>query len=291
MATGNGQALAVSSAVTTPANEVRAQHALEPTDIGSALDFARVIFASGLAPKALRNFEAVFTVIARGRELKLTAMQALASIHLVEGKTVMSADLMVALVRQSGMAQTWHVDSHNDRCTVTTQRIDDSDPTVVSFTAEDAKRAGLLNKDNWTKYPRAMLRARAISEACRMVYPDVLHGCYETDELTPEPPRAAPTQAHRRIETTIIRAEISPEKAAPKPTTVEDQETDVTEALLASDLLNQIRNATNADELKAVGKEIAKHKLSDRYRVPLRQHYADAEKALAKPANPEDDGR
>jgi hypothetical protein len=41
----------------------------------------------------------------------------------------------------------------------------------MSWTIEQAKKAGLTNKDNWRNYPRAMLRARLIAEAIRTVYP------------------------------------------------------------------------------------------------------------------------
>jgi hypothetical protein len=65
-----------------------------------------------------------------------------------------------------------------------------------SFSLEDAKRAGLAG-DNWRKYPRNMLYARAVSNAARWYAPEVLTGVYLPDEMeqteTPEP-MAPPSQ-------------------------------------------------------------------------------------------------
>ncbi|MBK8184776.1 MAG: hypothetical protein IPK63_18615 [Candidatus Competibacteraceae bacterium] len=46
-----------------------------------------------------------------------------------------------------------------------------------------AKRANLAGKDLWKQYPRAMLRARVISEGIRTVYPGVLSGMYTPEEV------------------------------------------------------------------------------------------------------------
>jgi hypothetical protein len=50
---------------------------------------------------------------------------------------------------------------------------------------EDAKRANLTGKDNWTKYPRNMLFARALSNGQKWYAPDVFNGAtvYTPDEL------------------------------------------------------------------------------------------------------------
>jgi hypothetical protein len=53
---------------------------------------------------------------------------------------------------------------------------------TITWTMERAKRAGLAGKDNWTKYPEAMLSARVIAEGVRAVYPGCLSGMYTDDE-------------------------------------------------------------------------------------------------------------
>lgn len=55
----------------------------------------------------------------------------------------------------------------------------------VRWTLEDARRAGLLGRKDsaWERFPRAMLRARVISEGIRTVYPGVIVGLYTPEEV------------------------------------------------------------------------------------------------------------
>jgi hypothetical protein len=50
------------------------------------------------------------------------------------------------------------------------------------FTMDDAKNAGLVGGENWRKYPRAMLFARALTQGARMYCPDVGIGSIYTPE-------------------------------------------------------------------------------------------------------------
>lgn len=52
----------------------------------------------------------------------------------------------------------------------------------MTWTFEQAKKAGLVGKDNWKNYPRAMLRARCIAEGIRAVYPAALGGMLVSEE-------------------------------------------------------------------------------------------------------------
>ena len=68
-----------------------------------------------------------------------------------------------------------------------------SDPSLISFTIEDAKNAGLLNNPTWKKYPADMCKARAIARAARAAFPDALLGVYVEGEISE--PDDAPAQA------------------------------------------------------------------------------------------------
>jgi hypothetical protein len=48
---------------------------------------------------------------------------------------------------------------------------------------EEAKIAGLMNKDNWKKYPKNMVKHRATAFAFREAFPDILSGCYDSQEM------------------------------------------------------------------------------------------------------------
>lgn len=177
MTTTNTTALATADARTDRA-------AFEPATLSEALHVSQVLVASRLLPRAIQTPEAAFAVIATGRELGLSAMQALRAIHIVEGKPTLSADLMVALVKRSPECVFFRmVESSAERATYETQRRGEPSPTRLGYTIEEAKASGAATKDNWRKFPAAMLRARAASALARAVYPDLVLGVYDPDEL------------------------------------------------------------------------------------------------------------
>jgi hypothetical protein len=78
----------------------------------------------------------------------------------------------------------------------------------VSFTAEDAKIAGLIPAkpgSGWAKFPAEMLRARVISKATRMLDPRITQGRYTPEEAadfnTPSTP-AQPTPTRQTVNVT-----------------------------------------------------------------------------------------
>jgi hypothetical protein len=166
--------------------------AIIPKSIAELVSLAELLSKSDLLPKALRGKvpDVAMTILA-GQEMGLTPMAALRNFHVIEGKPVLSADGMVALALGSGKAVYFkRVDESNESVTYETLRIGDDKPKRCTWTRQMAKDAGLNTKDNWRLYPRAMLSARAKAELARDVYPDVLAGCYETNEVsewTPTP--------------------------------------------------------------------------------------------------------
>lgn len=183
----------------TPTEQTRA---FEPGSIAEALQMAQLLVKSRLMPDTVNTPEAAFAIIATGRELGLTAMQSLRSIHVIKGKTILSADLVCALVKSRRDVCTYFqlVESTADKATYETQRVGEPKPTTMSFTLDDAKRAGLGGGDNWRKYPAAMLRARCITALARAVYPDLAMGIYDPDEIDPAPAATpAPTPAYEVV--------------------------------------------------------------------------------------------
>lgn len=163
-------------------------------DMNGAMQMARALAGSALIPKTLQNKPGdVLVVLLTGREFGLGPMRAMRSIHVVEGKPTMAADLMVGLclARREVCEYFLLVESTNERATYRTRRVGSPDAVALTFTMEDATKAGVANKDNWRKYPAAMLRARCSSALARAVYPDLLAGTYDPDELHMEsaPPR------------------------------------------------------------------------------------------------------
>lgn len=170
-----------------------ASRAFEPRNIAEGFRLAEILSESMLLPKHASRPAAAFAIIAAGRELGLTAMQSLRSIHIIEGKPTLSADLIVALCKSRSDVCEWFrlVESSDRVATYETQRRGEPVPTKMSFSIEDAQRAALTGKDNWKKYPAAMLRARAAASLARAVYPDLAMGVYDPDELAEVAPRQA----------------------------------------------------------------------------------------------------
>lgn len=175
----NGTALTVLPSV--PASN--ASTALEPSTAEQAFWLATQLVKSGVLGRSVQRPEAAFAIILAGRELGLTAMQSLRSCHVIEGKVVLSSDLMVALVKRSPVCKAFKlVESTNTKATYVADRVGEGE-TRMSFTMEDAKLAGVAGKNNWKTYPAAMLRARCIAALARVVFPDLLLGVYESDEI------------------------------------------------------------------------------------------------------------
>lgn len=157
--------------------------AFEPAGIGEAYDTASKLVKSGMLPDSIRSPEAALAVIMAGRELGLTAMQSFRSIHIVKGRVVLSADLMVALCKRSPDCEYVQIVESTDKvATYEAKRRNEPAPVRMSFTFDQAKAAGLTGKDVWRSFTAAMLRARCAAAICRAVFPDLLLGVYETDE-------------------------------------------------------------------------------------------------------------
>lgn len=144
---------------------------------------AKAMSASGFFPDSKEFAKAVVKVLA-GRELGFGAFASMSGVAVIQGKPVVGANLTAAAIKQTGKYN-YRVLEHTDqKCEI--QFFEAGQPVGKStFTMEDAKAAGLTNKDNWKKYPRNMLFARAISNGQKWYAPDVYNGVtvYTPDEL------------------------------------------------------------------------------------------------------------
>lgn len=100
--------------------------------------------------------------------------------HIIQNRPALKADAMLARFQQAGGRVRW-VDLTDTKCTG-----EFSHPAggtaSISWDIERATKAGLAGRDQWKAYPRAMLRARVISEGVRTVYPGVIIGTYTVEE-------------------------------------------------------------------------------------------------------------
>lgn len=139
--------------------------------------------ARGFVPAAYYNKpDNVLAAWLYGRALGFDLTTSMRMIHVVDGKPTLSAEAMLALVRRAGHSVSGEMSA--ERAKINGRRTDTGDAMTVEFTWADAERAGLTRKDNWKTYPAAMLWARAVSQLCRVLFPDVLLGmAYVPEEL------------------------------------------------------------------------------------------------------------
>ncbi|HEY6021587.1 MAG TPA: hypothetical protein VIY48_17490 [Candidatus Paceibacterota bacterium] len=169
-----------------PSNELVPRGTDVPSDLHMQMEMAKAYAAADVLPRHLQGKPANLLIILAGaRALNVPAFWAVQSMHVIDGKLSMSADLMRALAILAGHKVRVIEDRKAGSATVQVVRKDDPDFIgAVTFTMEDAKRAELLGKTNWKKFGPAMLIARATTMAIRTYCPEVLFGVvYSPDEL------------------------------------------------------------------------------------------------------------
>ena len=101
--------------------------------------------------------------------------------HVINGKPALKADAMLARFQTAGGRVEW-LDFTDDKVSARFTH-PQGGSVVVDWTLERAKRAGVSNNPTWSKFPRAMLKARVISEGVKTVYPGVAVGTYTVEEV------------------------------------------------------------------------------------------------------------
>jgi hypothetical protein len=102
--------------------------------------------------------------------------------HVIQGRPALKADAMLARFQAAGGKVDWK-EYTDDKVSGVFSHLSGGSVTV-DWTIERAKQAGVYGKNpTWKTYPRAMLRARCISEGIRTVYPGVSVGIYTPEEV------------------------------------------------------------------------------------------------------------
>ncbi len=102
--------------------------------------------------------------------------------HIIQNRPALKADAMLARFQNAGGVVEWieytdaKVSGRFSHPTASPK------PVLIEWTFAQAQKIGLAGKDNWKHYPRAMLRARVISEGVRTAYPGIAVGTYTVEE-------------------------------------------------------------------------------------------------------------
>lgn len=128
----------------------------------------------------------VLAIFLTSRELGVPFMTALnGGMYNIEGKVVLSAQLMNMMIIQAGHFTTI-LNLDEKECRIQFCRSDRKGAESkfeYSYTIDQAKSAGYLNKDNWKKHPKDMLFARCLSGGAKKFMPDVIMNAYVAGEL------------------------------------------------------------------------------------------------------------
>lgn len=158
---------------------------LTPSNLKEAMEYATIIANSAMVPKTYQGKAGdILVAVQMGAELGLKPIQALQNIAVINGKPSVYGDALLALVQAHPSFEDikeWYDEKTNTAfCRV--KRKNQTEHTV-SFSIEDAKKAGLWGKSGpWTQYPKRMMQMRARGFALRDKFADALGGLITVEE-------------------------------------------------------------------------------------------------------------
>lgn len=179
--------LASKQAQIIPASEIAYRRELQPRSFEETMRVANVLFQSKAWPKLYKDGggpQLVAALILWARDKNVSIIDALNGAHMIEGTIRFGAHMHIGLVKRSKRCEYLiYRESSSTKCVVETKRRGEPAPQIFTWTIEDAQRAKLTQKDNWSKYPAHMLRARCGMDAARAVYPDIVGASYATEDF------------------------------------------------------------------------------------------------------------
>lgn len=162
---------------------------------------AKTIAGSGCFGHAVNPYVAAVKILA-GQEIGIGPVESMRGLHVFDGKIELGAAVMSSKIKGSGFFDYEVVQCDDDgtvlECFEKSQRTNEwRQLPNITFTREEAQRAGLLNKKGpWQNYFSDMCFARALSRFFRRYCPHLAGGAvYAEGEAStdlrpdPEPPR------------------------------------------------------------------------------------------------------
>lgn len=136
---------------------------------------ALTLCQSPVLPEEMRNPAGIHLYFAAAIAMRVPLFTAIKMLHVVKGKLTWESTWIRGRMIESGH-KVRIMEATDKGATIRIIRHDDPDPHLISFTAEDAKRAQLIGKDIYTKFTADMYVARATTKAARWVCPEVFGG-------------------------------------------------------------------------------------------------------------------
>ena len=147
------------------------------------IDQVRVMAKSASASKlfSAKAEEQIFTLMLVAQSEGIHPIKALMSYDIINGQPALKSSEALARYMDAGGKIEWiKSDKESAKARFTHHS---SGSFEYEYTVEDATDAGLIQKDNWRKNRKAMLRARCTSAGIRMSYPRCLNNMYLAEEV------------------------------------------------------------------------------------------------------------
>jgi hypothetical protein len=128
-----------------------------------------------LSPELRNNVESVFGVILFGEQYGLSPAQAVSQLWIIKGRIVPSSQVYAGVAMRAGH-EVRIEESSSERCVVAIRRRGTDYWQRVTWTIEDAERAGLAKKEIWRQYPGDMLAHATMRRAVKRICADALLG-------------------------------------------------------------------------------------------------------------------
>lgn len=164
--------------------------ALQPRNIGEAMEMASMLARSNMVPADYKNKPGdTLVAMMMGSELGLNPIQAIQNIAVINGKPSIYGDALLALVQNhpayGGVQEGFEQSTMTATCTVWRKG---GEKHTQAFSQADAETAKLWAKSGpWTQYPKRMLQMRARGFALRSQFADALAGLITREEAEDMP--------------------------------------------------------------------------------------------------------
>lgn len=157
--------------------------AIVPHTFAELVTMCQALATADLAPKALRGKATdMALVIMTGAEVGLPPMASLRLYTTWDGVPRLMAEGVRAIILQSPAIEYFEMATCSDIEATWIGKRRGRPEKSVTWTIERAKKAMLLEKENWRKYPQDMLNARASMQLGRLIAPDVTAGMVALEE-------------------------------------------------------------------------------------------------------------
>lgn len=189
--------------------------------LAEKLELAKTVAASRLFP-GVDNPAAAMTLMLLCESDGLHPIEAMRRYHIIHNRPSMRADAMQAEFQRHGGTVRW-VKSTAEECeAVFSHPTHAPDGFPVHITLKELIERNVAGSNpNYKKFPRQMLRARAISEGVRAVHPGICTGIYTPEEVADfDPPaKVIDVRPAAASEADAIGDELARQFDEPKPRT------------------------------------------------------------------------